>query len=265
MKYSICIETFFTSLPFFERVERAREAGFRAIEFYEWRSRRHLLDRIEKRVKENDIEVIMFAQRKGSLLHPSGWKTYLNEVRESIPIAHRLGCNKLMLLTDGLTADGRVANTYDRLTNEEKHANIVAGLQQVAELGCQEGILFLLELCNPIVDHPGYYLCSTERGARVIDDVGSEHVKLLYDLYHMQIAEGNLINNLRRYINRIAHIHGGDAPGRGEPGTGEINFANIFRTLVELKYEGYVCFEGFPTTTDQEALYRYREVFPVTG
>jgi hydroxypyruvate isomerase len=89
---------------------------------------------------------------------------------------------------------------------------------------------------------------------RVVDEVGSPNVKLLNDLYNMQIMEGNLIANLRKYIDRIGHFHVADVPGRHQPGTGEINYRNVLAAIADTKYEGYVAMEYGPTIDPLESL-----------
>jgi hydroxypyruvate isomerase len=116
------------------------------------------------------------------------------------------------------------------------------------------GITLVIELLNTLVNHPGYFLNSVEKGVRVVDDVGSPNVKLLNDLYHMQIMEGNLIANLRKYIDRIGHFHVGDVPGRHQPGTGEINYRKVFEAIAGTHYDGYVAMEYGPTIDPLESL-----------
>jgi len=101
----------------------------------------------------------------------------------------------------------------------------------------------VLEPLNILVNHMGYYLTTTEESAEIIREVGSDYVKILYDVYHQQITEGNIINNIKNNIDLIGHIHIGDVPGRKQPGTGEINYKNVFKAIKETGYEGYVVFE----------------------
>ena len=93
------------------------------------------------------------------------------------------------------------------------------------------------------MDHRGYFLTATAEAAAIIDEVQNPAVRVLYDVYHQQITEGNLISTIRQYIDRIGHIHVGDVPGRKEPGTGEINYRNVFRAIRDTGYTGFVVFE----------------------
>ena len=101
----------------------------------------------------------------------------------------------------------------------------------------------VLEPLNILVDHMGYYLVTSKEGFDVIREVNSPNVKLLFDVYHQQTSEGNLISNIRNNIDLIGHIHLGDVPGRKEPGTGEINYRNVFKAICESGYTGYCALE----------------------
>jgi hydroxypyruvate isomerase len=109
----------------------------------------------------------------------------------------------------------------------------------------KNGITAVIEVLNTYVDHAGYFLYYIRDGVELVDRVGSPNVKILFDIYHTQIMEGNLINNIRAHIDRIGHFHVGDVPGRHEPGTGEINYRNVFKAIYELgdRYPGYVALE----------------------
>jgi hydroxypyruvate isomerase len=96
------------------------------------------------------------------------------------------------------------------------------------------------------VDHPGNFLSSTAQAAEIVGSVGSRWIKILYDVYHMQIMEGNILSTLRNNMDRIGYIHIADVPGRHEPGTGEINFPNVMKELREMGYNGFVGFELSP-------------------
>jgi hydroxypyruvate isomerase len=112
----------------------------------------------------------------------------------------------------------------------------------------KNGITAVVEILNTYVNHAGYFLYYVRDGAELIDRVGSPNVKLLFDIYHVQIMEGNLIENIRANIDRIGHFHIGDVPGRHEPGTGEINYRNVFKAIYELgdRFRGSAALEYSP-------------------
>jgi len=128
-------------------------------------------------------------------------------------------------------------------TRAEQHARIVAALKAAAPLAEAAGVQLVLEPLNILVNHKGYYLTTTTEAAEIITEVGSPNVHILYDVYHQQITEGNLIDTIRANIRLIGHIHVGDVPGRKQPGTGEINYKNVFQAIRDTGYAGFVVFE----------------------
>ncbi len=118
-----------------------------------------------------------------------------------------------------------------------------------------------IESLNTKVDHAGYPIPRVEDAARLVEAVGSPRVKMLCDIYHVQVEEGNVIQNLRDYGDFIAHVHVADVPGRHEPGTGEIYYPRVVQALHDINYEGTVGLEAWPEGDDLEALDRFRELF----
>jgi hydroxypyruvate isomerase len=105
----------------------------------------------------------------------------------------------------------------------------------------------IVELLNSNVDHPGYFLNTVEDGVEIVQRTGSPHVKLLLDIYHVQVMQGNLIQRIRDSFQEVGQYHFADVPGRHQPGTGEINFRNVFRAIYDLKYDGFITAEYHPT------------------
>jgi hydroxypyruvate isomerase len=131
---------------------------------------------------------------------------------------------------------------------------VVEGLKAIAPYAEEKNITLSLEPLNVLVDHAGYYLVTSEQGFQVIDEVGSPQIKLLYDIYHQQITEGNILATICANMDKIGHLHVADVPGRQEPGTGELNYQNIFSRIADSDYQGYVGLEFKPSTTSEEAL-----------
>jgi hydroxypyruvate isomerase len=127
-------------------------------------------------------------------------------------------------------------------------------LKHVAPLFEKSGITLVLEPLNILCDHMGYYLASSYEAFEICNVVGSKNIKVLYDIYHQQITEGNLIPTIRKYFDLIGHFHVADVPGRNEPGTGEINYRNVFRAIEDLGYDKYVGLEYSPTIDTAETL-----------
>lgn len=154
--------------------------------------------------------------------------------RKAVATAKRLNIKRILALT---------GNKRDDITQDQQTAVVVKGLKRLAPIAEQAGVTIVLEMLNVLVNHPGYFLVYTPHGVEIIQAVNSPNVKLLYDIYHQQISEGNLINNITKNIKIIGHFHIGDNPGRKQPGTGEINYKNVFKAVHETGYDGFLSME----------------------
>ena len=125
----------------------------------------------------------------------------------------------------------------------DQRRNVIEGLKQAADILEKTDLTIVVEPLNHLVDHAGYFLVHSDEAAEIMAAVGSSHVKILFDMYHQQVSEGNLINNIRRYYEFIGYFQVGDVPGRNEPGTGEVNWRNVFKAIHELGYEGIIGME----------------------
>jgi len=258
MKVSICAEMICPGLPFIERVDKLYQQGFSTFEFWAWKDKD--LGELESRV-ERGMRVAAFSgQRRGSLVEPADHPGYVEEVKESIEVARRLGCKHLMVLSDELSEDGSVTTKYRPMDAEERAGNIALGLKQLAPVAEEREVTLLLEPLNTQVDHPGYSLNSSKAAFDIIKRVKSKSVKVLYDIYHLQIMEGNVIQTLRDNLEHIGYIHVADVPGRFEPGTGELNYENIFKAINDAGYQGYVGFEFQPKKDTDSALAVIRDL-----
>jgi len=242
----------YPDLPFTERIDKLNQHGFSTFEFWAWKDKD--LEALESRV-ERGMRVATFSgQRRGSLVEPADHPGYVEEVKESIEVARRLGCSRLMVLSDELSEDGSVTTRYRPMDAAERAGNIALGLKQLAPIAEEQEVTLLLEPLNTIVDHPGYSLSSSRSAFDIIKRVGSERIKVLYDIYHLQIMEGNVIRTILDNIDHIGYIHAADVPGRFEPKTGELNYANIFKAIDAAGYQGYVGFEFQPREDTDRAL-----------
>jgi hydroxypyruvate isomerase len=130
---------------------------------------------------------------------------------------------------------------------------LVANLKFAASAFEKEGIRLLVEALND-KDVPGFYLVRTVDALALIKEVGSPNVYFQYDVYHMQIMEGNLTKTIQANLDTIAHIQIADNPGRNEPGTGEINYPNLFKAIDAAGYKGWIGCEYKPATKTEEGL-----------
>ena len=143
---------------------------------------------------------------------------------------------------------------HEAVDRQTQHDTIVDVLSRVAPKAEDAGVTIALEPLNTSVDHPGYYLTSTAEAVRIVDEVGSLNVNVLYDVYHQQITESNLIATVREHVDAIGHVHVVDVQGRHQPGTGGINYANVFDALDGAGYDGYVGCEFSPIGSPNDAI-----------
>jgi hydroxypyruvate isomerase len=150
------------------------------------------------------------------------------------------------------------------LPDDEGARNTIAGLNRVKKIAEDHGVTICLELLNSKRDHHDYMCDHTPWGVRVVQEVNSPNVKLLYDIYHMQIMEGDLIDTIRRNMQWIAHFHTGGVPGRHElDGTQEIQWDGVMRAIADAGFRGYVAHEFLPTGDPMESLRRAAELCDV--
>lgn len=232
--------------------------GYDAFEMFDWRDGR-LLESFLSEKKKYPLTCACLVANKGvtapgcGLVNPREREGFLAEVALAIEAAKKMDSRRLVVLT---------GNELGGMPRAEQMANAVAALRAAAPFLERHGITAVVEILNTYVNHAGYFLYYVRDGAELIDRVGSPNVKLLFDIYHVQIMEGNLIDNIRANIDRIGHFHVGDVPGRHEPGTGEINYRNVFKSIYELgdRYRGYVALEYRPLAPLEENLAALRKL-----
>lgn len=253
VRFAVCPEMLFPDLPFLERVERVRAAGFDAIEIWGWKDKD--VDRLARLRQQAGLQVVaMSGARQASLIQSPPAEGNRREVEETIAVAERLGCSRLVLLSDALEPDGSVRSPYARLTLREKTRHALVNLRDLAKVAEGRGVTLLLEPLNNRVDHPGIFLQSSALAFALVEQVGSPHLRVLYDCYHMQVMEGNLIATIRRHHDLIGHYHVADPPDRTEPGTGELNIPRILSAVAATGYDGWVGFECRASRDGMEAL-----------
>lgn len=248
---SACIEAVFTKGPFEQRLDQVKAAGLNVFEFWGWRN--HDLEALAKKKAETGLELAAFSSETGGPLVATGSdQKFVPALKDSIAAAKKLDCKKLIVT---------VGNELKDVPRADQHKNIVTALKAGAPLCEEAGITIVLEPLNILVNHKGYYLATSAEGFQILDEVGSPNVKLLFDIYHQQITEGNLIQNITRNIQKIGHFHVADVPGRHEPGTGEINYENVFRAIFKSGYTGFVGLEMWPTVDHTTAVKHTAELF----
>jgi len=261
MKFCACIDTLYTEYPFMDRFARAKQDGFEAVEF--WDYRHHDLDQLRKSAEEAGINISGFnGDADYSLVDPSHKEKYLEELEKSISAAKKIGAASVTIHSNALGDGGIVVNNYHELSNTVKLCSMYDMLKECAELAVKNDINLNLEALNVLTDHVGNFLETTQMGAEMVRLIGCDRLKLLYDAYHMQLNEGKICDTLSKYIDVIGHIHIADAPGRHEPGTGEINYGNIMRHLKSLDYQYRVGSELFPSQDTATAVQAIMAIKP---
>jgi len=232
VKFGACVEMIFSDAPFLKRLERVREAGLSAFEFWGWMEKD--IEAIDRRRRELGLQVTSFvAQPQPSSLTMKDVSTeFKRAVMTTLDVAQKLEC-------DTIIAPVGLGRGSIELSRKEQLRNAEANFRPV----------------NPL-DHEGCFLTRCDEGAQLIRAIKSPNVKLLYDFYHQQISEGNLIENARKYFDLIGLFHVGDVPGRHEPGTGEINYRNVFKFLDGQGYKKHASLEFVPTIDPVEAVRR---------
>ena len=252
---SVCADTVFLGRPFIERVRKITASGFLA-EFWNWKGRD-----IEAVAADPALRISGFTgYTKGSMVHPDGVQIFLSGVKESLAVAYRLRCKSLFLSPGELDSAGQVVHQIARHP-ATKWITAYKTLCQVAELAEKHDVTYSLEHLNTKVDHPGFAFPLVEDTLNLLIQVGSPRIKLLLDVYHTQIEEGNLVEVIRQSRDHIGHVHVADVPGRHEPGTGEINYRRVAETFREIGYDGVIGLEAYPESDDMEAIRRFREAF----
>ncbi|WP_325213993.1 TIM barrel protein [Oscillibacter sp.] len=250
---SACIEPMYRELPFLERFQAAKQDGFEFVEFWSWTDKD--LDAVKAAADKAGIGISGFnGDADLSLVDPSQKEAYLAFLRRSVEAAKKVGARSVTIHSNGLGDGGAVINRYDELSDTVKLCAMFDALKECAKIAEESGILMNLEPLNVTTDHAGNFLQTTRMAAEMTRLIGSPKLKVLYDAYHMQLNEGSLCDNIRAYGDQFGHIHAADAPGRHEPGTGEINYAGVFACLEETGYKGLVGFELIPKTATAEAV-----------
>ncbi|MCL2507747.1 MAG: TIM barrel protein [Oscillospiraceae bacterium] len=227
-----------------EKIRAAAALGYKAVEPLCWlrediESARAAIDETGCAISAILVQSADEAQAKlicneHGIVHEDAKEAFARAIGETLEAALALNCGTIVVTSGNERSD---------VSREVQHANIVEALRAALPVIAGSGVQLALEPLNTLVNHKGYYLTTSEECAEIVREVNSPQVKMLYDVYHQQITEGNLIDNIRRYINEIGHFHVGDVPGRNEPGTGEINYKNVFKAIAGTGYAGYVVFE----------------------
>lgn len=253
MRLAVCAEMVFLELPFIERVRRIHEAGF---DVEMWDSRAKDLKSLKA---TGAVFSSMTGYISGSLVDANTADEVVRTAESLIPAALELGVSRMVVHSAELI-DGRAARPLYRSTGRMWSTG-VRTLEQLGVLGEKHGVTFCLENLNTILDHPGIPLARAKDTLALVEAAGHPNVKLMLDLYHAQMGEGNLIELVRSALAHLGEVQVADVPGRCEPGTGEINYAAVAKALADLGYEGTVGMEAWASDDTVAALEAFRAAF----
>lgn len=249
-KFAANLSMLFTEVDFLDRFKAAADAGFKGVEYlfpYDYPAAD-----IKQRLDANGLSQVLFnlpagdwgVGERGIACHPNRVEEFRAGVDKAIEYAKVLGNTQVNCLV-GIKPDG--------VSDDEAHKTVVENLRFAAEKLKAAGILLIAEPINTR-DIPGFFLNRTGQALALFDEVGSDNLKLQYDIYHMQIMEGDLAPTIEKHLARIAHVQLADNPGRHEPGTGEINYPFLFAHLERLGYDGWIGCEYKPKAGTTQGL-----------
>jgi hydroxypyruvate isomerase len=254
-RFAANLSMLFTDAGFLDRFERARVAGFSGVEYlfpYD-----HPAPELARALRDHGLTQVLFnlpagdwdAGERGIACLPDRVTEFREGVEQALEYAQALGCRQLNCLAGVRPGD---------LDEDQAWVTLVDNVRYAADRLAEWDLTLCLEAINSRVDMPGFLLDSSGRVMTLIDEVARDNVRLQYDLYHMQIMEGDLIRSLECLLTWIGHIQFADNPGRHQPGTGEINFSKVFDAIDRLGYDGWVSAEYRPTGRTEESLDWFR-------
>jgi hydroxypyruvate isomerase len=260
-KLSVCAECFFTNLPFEKRIEKIAAIGYKYIEFWHPEgtfdgkgvdfSKAKNAKSLKKTAKDNGIIINDFAFSAwdgsigGNATNDKDHTKYLDQIQKMLDFANEIGCKKGIILS---------GMTQKNLSKEKMIANLTKAYTKAVKMAEKAKITLVLEPLNTLVDHAGFFLDGTEESVKIVRKINSPNLKLLYDVYHMQIMQGNIIDFLSKNIDIVGHFHSAGVPGRAELFDTEVNYPAIIKTIDKLGYKGCFGLEYFPKLDHAKSL-----------
>ena len=249
-RFSVMLWTLEKQAPFERCLEIVAAAGYQGVElageFQKWSSED--TRRMMARMQSLGLIVDSMSGVRAGFSNPADTALFMTQLAAQVDAAKRLGCPQIILLS-GKRVDG--------LTPEAQQRTSIDNLKRAADLVSKENIQIVIEPIDAL-ENPTIYLTTVAQGFEIVRQVGSQNVKVLYDFYHEQRGFGNLIEKLENNIDWVGLVHIADVPGRHEPGSGEIDYRNIYRKLAELKYNKFIAMEFYPTGDPVDALKKAR-------
>jgi len=253
MKLGLCLEMALTSLPFEDRVKTAARLGFKNVEIW-W---------VDSVFKGTPDQLAKLAQANGVTIT----NTVINAPDGSVgsgltdPRKSKDAWLERARMTINYTKEAQIPNTIfltgnrvPDLTDQQMLESVIEWTKPVVDMAEKAGVTLLLEPLNDKYDHPGHWLTSSDLGAEICRRIGSKRLRMLFDCYHMQIMEGDLVNHIKRNIDVIGHFHSAGVPGRHEVFIGETNYPFVLSQIEQLGYQGVFGLEFAPSMNDEVSL-----------
>jgi hydroxypyruvate isomerase len=253
MKLGLCLEMALTKLPFEERVRTAARLGFKYVEMW-WvdSSFKGTAEQLARLAADHRVTITNTVINSpdgsvgGGLTDPRQPKDdWLARARMTIEYTRAAGIPASIFLTGNRVPD---------LTDKQQFESVIEWTKPVVDMAEKAGVTLLLEPLNDRYDHPGHWLTSSDLGAEICRQIGSQRLRILFDCYHMQIMEGDLVNHIKRNIDVIGHFHSAGVPGRHELFNGETNYPFVLRQIEQLGYQGVFGLEYAPAMDDEASL-----------
>jgi hydroxypyruvate isomerase len=230
---------------FEEKLEIAARAGLQSVEligeYTDWTDAD--IARIRKTARSFGLgmDTLMasrdWGKRPVSMVDPAQRDAMLADVRNAVEFARKLEIPQIILMSGNAIA-GR--------THDEQYASLLEGTKRAGDLAAEAHLTMIVEPLNSLIDHKGFFLNTCTEGLKLIREVDNPHVRLLFDLYHEQVQQGNVIRTLTEAAPEVAVFHVADNPGRNDPGTGEMNYPNIYKAIKKTGFAGYLTMEYLP-------------------
>jgi len=225
-------------------MQEVSECGLKNIEFWTWWDKD--IEKLRAEKERLGLEVKAFCTKFISLVEPALRNDYIEGLKETLKVAKQLDCRTIISQTGNDNGACR----------KEQHASLVAGLKECAPILEAEGITLVIEPLNLRVDHAGYFLSNSEEAFEIIDEIKSTNVKILFDIYHQQITEGDVTRRILKDIDKIGHFHAAGNPGRHELAESELNYNYILKQIDSTLYGGMIGLEYFPLADSSKELLR---------
>lgn len=262
MKYGLCIEMALTDIPFEQRFKAAADLGFEFVEMWfvngpGYDGSPEGLAKLASGAGVKITNTVIGAPDGsigGGLTDPANREQWLKRAKMTIDFNKAAGVPATIVCT---------GNVVDAMTDEQMTESVIEGLKPTVEMAEEAGITLLLEPLNTVYDHEGYFVDNSGQGAEICRALKSERMKLLYDCYHMQIMEGDLVKNIERSLDVIGHFHFAGVPGRNELYKGEIDYPFVINRIERMGYDGVFGLEFTPSTDIAESLRKTLEYLGV--